>query len=474
MATAYVFEVVTRCQAPKVHLWLPTDPIPDSLIGPEGNRGIFEALYGSRGEPAGTGTWVGVTGLSFGYDTVALDLPHCAGIAALSSPLHPSPHQGRGAHFGITLRPGFVDRHVLSVVFGMSGKGKPARLVGRRELDVMRLTIPAPAPVGSPVHSCRGELVAELAHVPHAVMAALAAGKETALVLAPACRGITRLGKFTPTGAASGSLEFVVEETPDGVHQLALTARCPEDGRTLSAVAPAFLFEARPRIELRGPAAARAVPADPPALFRIGPFDGLAPGECDVVHAAFGDLRRWKQPYKGPPWTFQLRVQPYRRADGTVNDAVPQVRSGQLELTEGGDLGVIVAADSAHPRFTCALVEHGKVQARLPLLRTGNPFMPADGTFPEIAVSLRGAGIERQVQLPDRAILFFLDEFELTNVCDGLLRTIDNSSDHCGTALIMALHALAPCGCVSRLELSASASEPLSIVGGLRMQKAHA
>lgn len=472
MASAYVFEVVTRCAAPRLRLWLPTDPIPEDLVGPEGNRGIFEAHRGARGEPSGTGTWVGVTGLPDTYDTVALDLARCAGIAAIASPLERAPCRKGGARFGIVLRQAFQGRHTLAVVFGGSGKKSPPRLTACRDFEVLALRVPEPAPVGCPAHACAGELVAQLERVPCAVLTALSAGRADALALGPDSRGIARLGAFKATGPASGQLSFATSETPDDVHQLVLEAHCLEDGRSVTASAPAFLHQCRPRVEIRGPAAARTTPAEAPALFRIGPFDGLEAGQADLVHAAFGDLRRTKRPYQGSPWTFQLRVQPYRRADGAVNDATPRIDRGQLELTEGGDLGVILAVDEHHPHLGYALVEHGQVHARQPLQRTANPFLPADGTFPELAIVLRGAGIESKVTVPDHAILFFLDEHELTNPRDGLLRALDTAQDHCGTPLIMALHVLAPCGCASRLDLEWREERPLRLVGDIRMELA--
>ncbi len=466
MATAYLIEIMTRCRPREPRLWLPTDPIPDGLAPEGANRGIFEALHDQNGRVSGPGTWVGVTGLSAIHDQVSHDLARSAGIAGIVTPLARLSRKGEGACFGVTLVPGFPGTHRLAVVF-TGGKAPPLRL--ERTLEVLSVCV-----TGIPAHTCNGELRARIDHVPRAVMAALRAGKK-ALELAQASRGISRLGAFEPTGPASGALSFTVAETQDDQHVLAITARCPEDGRTITAASARFLHQAHPRVVLRGPAAARSVPAEPPALYRIGPFDGMREGDADLVHAVFGDLRTLGHPYKGKPWSFQLRAQPYRTASGAINRAVPGVEAGQLETTEGGDLGVVIAADASHPRQLYALVEGGKVSARRPILPTGNAFLPADGTFPEMGVRLAGAGIEKTILLPDHAVLFFLDEYELTSARDGLLRTLDTAADHAGTPVLLAVHALAPCGCVSRLELEASAMDlpSLSIVGGMRMEKAH-
>lgn len=466
MASAYVFEIFTRCRSPRVRLWLPSDPIPDHLAGEAGNRGIFE---GRTDDPTATGTWVGVTDLPDGYDSVILDLPRCSGIAAITSPLERACGRHSGARFGIALRPHAEAGHVLAVVFVATGKSvKRPPLAVVRTLEVLSVRVPGPAPLGAAEHACKGVLVAELEHVPRAVMAALVTGHREALTLSSHARGIAEVGPFTPTGPAAGRLSFTTAETLDDTHRLVLTARCLEDGRTVTAAAPAFVHQVRPRVELVGPAAARALPAEPPARFRIGPFDGLEAGQADLVQAAFGDLRRLAHSYKGPPWIFQLRVQPLRRADGSINDTVPRRRRAGFELTQGGDLGVIVAADDGHPHLEYALVEKGHVQPRQPLRRSGNAFLPADGTLPGVAIVLRGAGIEETLDLPGRSIIFFLDEHALTNTHDGLLRDLDVAGDRCGTPLVMALHVLAPCGCVSRLELDARARQPFRLAGGFR------
>ncbi len=467
MATAYVLEIVTRCKPREVHLWLPTDPIPACAARPGANRGVFEALYGASGELLGPGTWIGVTGLPAGYDQVALDRARSAGIAAIVTPLERPSKKADALCFGITLQPGFSGTHRLAVVF-TGGKLAPAR--SERQLAVMRVAVPA----SLPRHACDGRLEAELEEVPVAVMAALAAGK-AALELAPAARGIAKLGAFEATGRTSGKLGFIAGEAAGDQHVLAVTARCAEDGRTITAASGPFWHQASPRLELRGPAAARSVPAEPPALYRIGPFEGMRDGDADLVHAVFGDLRALGHAYKGRPWSFQLRAQPYRAASGGINRAVPGVVSGQLDRAEGGDLGVVIAADATHPRQLYALVEDGKVSARRPILPTGNAFLPADGTFPELAIALSGAGIEKTLSLPDHAVLFFLDEYELTNARDGLLRALDIAEDHAGTPILLAVHALAPCGCVSRLELEPPAAQgpSLSFVPDLRMERAH-
>lgn len=465
MASAYVFEVFTRCLAPRVRLWLPTDPIPEPLAGDDGNRGVFEG----RAEPATTGTWVGVTDLPAGYDSVVLDPGRSAGVAAITSPLERVCGKAPGARFGIALLPHFEGQHALAVAFVTTAKAvQLPPLRASRRLDVLRVHVADPAPVGDAAHACKGVLIADLEHIPSAVMCALADGRAAALSLSPESRGIGQLGPFEPTGPASGRLTFTVTGTPDDKHHLVLAARCLEDGRTIAACAPAFVHQQHPRVELVAPAAARALPASPPACFRIGPFDGLERGQADVVQAAFGDLRRLERPYAGPAWQFQLRVQPYRRADGSLNDAVPRRRRSGFEVTEGGDLGVIIAADDAHPHLEYALVEKGHVQPRQRLRRSGNPFLPADGTTADVTVVLRGAGIERHLELPGRGVLFYLDEYELTNSRDGLLRGLDTASDHCGTPLVMALHALAPCGCVSRLELDLPVRPQLHLAAGFR------
>lgn len=468
MASAYVIEVLTRCRCAELRLWLPTDPIPGGLGGPEANRGVFEALYAPSGRVLGPGTWVGVTGLPEGYDRVELDAARSAGIAGIVTALGPAARKDGGRLFGVALEPGFAGPHRLAVVFFDCGR---APLRAERMLDVMRVEVPIPAPVGAAGHACQGMLEASLEHVPAAVMKRLVAGDLSVLRLAPRAQGVRSIDAFEAAGPSSGRLTFTVDETHDDQHVLALTVICPEDGRVVSAASKPFQHQAHPRIELRGAGAARAVPASPPALFRIGPFDGMDPGEADLVHAAFGDLRALGKPYRGKAWTFQLRAQPYRTTRGDVNQATPRAVDGALELTEGGDLGVILAADAAHPRLAYALVAGGRVHARRPIRPTGNPFAPADGTRPEVGVVLRGAGIERTVALPDRAVLFFLDEHELTNVRDGLLRGLDRAGDDAGTPILIAVHALAPCGCVSRLVVGAPPDKKpeLHFVGDLAM-----
>ncbi len=454
MASAYVIEVITRCRPREARLWLPTDPIPDDLAPPEANQGIFEALYDPQGRVAGPGTWVAVTDLPAGYTDVAIDRGRSAGISALVRELDPATKKAPGRCFGIALQPGFAGTHRLAVVF-TGGKLPPLRM--ERTFEVMRVTVPPHLHEG---HCCSGELEAELLGVPKAVMAALAAGKHAPLALhREASRGVASIGAFEATGPASGKLAIVIEDVPGDERVLAVTARCPEDGRTITASSAPFWYPLRPRVEVRGPAAARSLPADPPALYRIGPFDGMRDGDADLVHAAFADLRALGHAYKSNPWSFQLRAQPLRAANGGLNRAVPRVVAGQLERTAGGDLGVVIAADATHPRQSYALVDHGKVSARRPILPTGNAFLPADGTFPELAIALRGAGIDRTVSLPDHAVLFFLDEHELTNPRDGLLRGLDVATDHAGTPVIVAVHVLAPCGCVSRLELGNAVAE---------------
>ncbi len=469
MASAYVFEIVTHCRTPRVRLWLPTDPIPARLAGEVGNRGIFEGRAEMPGGAPITGTWVGVPDLPAGYDSVALDLHGSSGIAEITSPLERACGKDHGARFGIALRPHSEATHVLAVTFIATGRSvKLPPLAAKRSFDVLSVRVPVPAPVGAADHACKGVLLAELERVPRAVMDALEAGKAEALTLSPDARGIDRLGPFEPTGPASGRMAFTLTETADDLHQMVLTARCLEDHRFVTATAPAFVHQGHPRVELVGPVAARALPAEPPARFRIGPFDGLEPGQADLVQAAFGDLRRLGQPYKGPPWIFQLRVQPYRRADGSVNDTVPRRRRAGFAVTEGGDLGVVVAADEAHPHLEYAHVDKGHFQPRRPLRRAGNPFLPADSTTGSTVIVVRGAGIEEPVELPGRGVVFYLDEHELTNAHDGLLRGLDTASDHCGTPLLMALHVLAPCGCVSRLELEPRAHPQLQLASGFR------
>lgn len=469
MASAYVIEVVTRCRPREARLWLPTDPIPDGVAPREANRGIFEALHDAHGRVAGPGTGVAVTNLSPGYTDVALDLGRSAGVAAIVGEFDQATKKAPGRCFGIALEPGFAGTHRLAVVF-TGGKLAPLRL--ERTFEVMRVAVAAPCLDDG--HCCKGELEAELLGIPRAVMSALATGKYAPLALDPErSAGVASIGAFRATGPASGKLAIVIEDAPGDHHVLALTARCPEDGRTITASSGPFWYPLRPRVEVRGPAAARSLPAGPPALYRIGPFDGMRDGDADLVHAAFADLRALGHAYKGKPWSFQLRAQPLRAANGAINRAVPRVVAGQLERTEGGDLGVVIAADAAHPRQSYALVDHGKVSARRPILPTGNGFLPADGTFPEIAIALRGAGIERTVSLPDHAALFFLDEYELTNPRDGLLRELDVAIDHAGTSVILAVHALSACGCVSRLDLGKAAAEaPASLATQISLQRA--
>ncbi len=484
MASAYVFEYVSRLCRPEVRLWLPPDPPPVHTCGEAAACGIFEGLFDPQGRVAGPGTWVAVTGLPEGYTTVTLDPVRSAGIAAVVTPLSRD-HSGKpgSACFGVTLLAGYAKKHRLCVRFGRA-KGEPD-LPAQRDFDVLGLSVPAMPPMADEAHGCGKEHVALLERVPAAVMAALLDGGKRGKVsavhgipaavlgLSAAARGIKALTSFVQTGPSSGELGFLLGHTADDEHLLAVTARCPKDGRTISAAAPPFFFQLCPRIVLRGPAAARSLPAEPPARFRIGPFDGMEVGQAELVHAAFGDLRRSKQPYKGKSWTFQLRVQPYRSASGGINGATPRVVDGALETTEGGDLGVVIAADKAHPHLTFAAVDRGTLGPRQTLRRTGNPLTPADGTFPEMPFAIRGAGVEETVSLPSSAVVFYLDEHELTDVRSGLLRSLDTAQDHAGTRLLLAVHALAPCGCVSRLELDADAQPELSLVGGLAIGRAH-
>ncbi len=480
MASAYVFEYVARFCSPEVRLWLPTDP-PPARACPEGaGHGIFESLRDAGDRLLGPGTWIAVTGLPAGYDTVTLDGARSAGIAAVASPL------SRGlcgrpetACFGITLAPGFGKRHRLAVRF-TSDKG--CELLAARDFDVFSVEVPELPPAPEDAGDCRKDVPAELRSIPAVVMAALLSGKRDAcakghpvpegvLSLAPAARGIGKLERFEPTGDTSGRLWFALEATQDDLHFLAITARCPKGGRTITAAAPAFFHQACPRVVIRGPFAGRSLPAEPPARFRIGPFEGLRAGQAELVHAAFCDLRGGKRAYKGPPWVFQLRAQPLHTATGALNRARPEPRGMAFDTTEGGELGVIIAADRQHPHMRYALVERGVIGPRCALERAGNPLLPADGTFPEIAVSVVGAGVDEHLSLPSHAVLFFLDERELTDARAGLLRALDVSPDHTGTSLVMALHVLSPCGCMSHLELDSDVREraPLSLVGGLEI-----
>ncbi len=469
MASAYVFEYMARLCKPEVRLWLPTDAPPAGACPEGAAHGIFEALLDGVGRVIGPGTWVTVTGLPDGYHRVTLDPARSAGILAIASPLSRSLcSKEDAACFGITLVPGFPKRHRLSVRFAGD---KLDELRAERDFDVFTVEVPDPPP---PEHDCHGPVPAELRQIPAAVMAALRSGKGSVpkgvLALAPAARGIGLLDRFEPTGPACGRLWFKLTETEDDLHTLALTARDPKDGRTVTAGAPAFFHQACPRVVIRGPFAGRSLPADPPARFRIGPFDGLRAGQAELVHAAFCDLRAAKRAYKGPPWVFQLRAQPLYTAAGALNRARPDPRGTSFATTEGGDLGVVIAADKQHPHMTFALVERGVIGPRRALDRAGNPLLPADGTFPDIVVPIVGAGVEERLSLPSHAVLFFLDERELTDARTGLLRSLDTSNDHTGTPLVMALHVLSPCGCVSRLELDSEVKEraPLSLVGDLR------
>ncbi len=480
MASAYVFEYLSRLPHPALRLWLPSDPMPEGICAPAARGGVFEALYDDSGARAlAPGTWVGVTGLPSGYDAVALDTARSVGVLGIASPLRREPGCKRGSGcFGIVLERSLPGRHRLAVRFSCARDPKAAPLLEVRDFDVFRVDTGALPPMSDQPGRCDGPLVTKLEHVPLAVMEALEPGpaqglekRPSPLVLAPAARGIARLGRFVRTGCDRGELELFVAETPDDVHVLALTAHAP-DGRSVTAAGEPFFFQTCPRVVLRGPAAGRSLAAEPPALFRIGPFDGMVVGDAELVHAAFGDLRRTKRPYKGKPWSFQLRVQPYRTGSGKVNLATPRVVGGELETTEGGDLGVVVAADAAHPHLAYALVEKGTLGPRRPLLRASNPLVPADGTFPELRLTVRGAGVEETLSLPEHAVVFFLDEHELTSAETGLLRKLDVAPDHAGTALVMAVHALGPCGCVSRLVLEEREPE-LHIVTDLAMERAH-
>lgn len=449
MASAYVFELLgVRACAP-VRLWLAGDA-GRPACGPS-DDGLFDALLDSAGRAIGPGTWVGVTGLPDGYDRVTLEAIRSAGIAAIVTPLERPGCKSGAACFGITLQAGFTGTRRLVVRFH-GPKGTRA-LEASRDFEAFTIELEPHGPVATGPDGCRGPLFARLRHVPPSVMKAL--GKSLAsLELSPAASGIERLVKLEPTGPDSGRLAFTVADAPEDVHVLGLVAHCPVTARVITASTAPFFFQTCPRVVLRGVAAGRSVPAEPPARFRIGPFDGLDAGEAELVHAAFADLRRWKHAYTGKSWSFQLRVQPERTGSGALNTSTPEAHDGVFETTEGGDLGVVITAGESHARMAYAVVTGGKVGKRVALAAAANPIVPSDGTLVEREVEVRGAGVEQRVQLPDRAIVFFLDERELVDPDHGVLRELASTVPF-GTRLLMAVHVAAPCGCVSRLVVDA-------------------
>lgn len=458
MATAYVFEYQRRLRL-DVKLRLPTDPIPPAICGSAARDGVFEARYDAGGRPVGPGTFIGVTGLPAGYDLVVLDAALSVGVGAIASPLVRVPGEGQGgACFAVTLLPK-ATRRQLTVTFKRSQYSAMPSLTASRQFDGLHVDTSAVPATPRDERECGGALTVRVQHLPRACLSALveAHGEPSAaLALAPSARGIAKLVGFRKTSDDGGDLSFTVEDTPDDQHVLALVASNPSDSRTITAVAEPFFFQSCPRLALRGPLAGKSLAANqPPARFKIGPFEGMAAGHAELVHAVYGDLRGSKAPYDGRPWTFQLRVQPLRAVSGDDNLRAPVVVDGELETAEGGDLGIVVSARDRHARMSYAVVSGGKLGERRPLLATGNPLVPADGTLTDAAVRIEAAGVSATLPLPDRAIVFFLDEFELTNARTGLLRRLDTAPGRIGTDLVMAVHALGPCGCVSRMVIAA-------------------